>query len=252
VLVDTAVGNKENDKFHDIYAVENRSAARGTMLDDALAAIGFTSRDIKYVINTHLHFDHAGGNTMVRGERPVERAQSGPAEVAGRRAAAPVEAVELAFPNATYVVQRGELEFARHRNERTIASYFPPNFEPVAAAGRWRPVDGEAEVVPGIRVLPTPGHVPHHQSIVIESAGERACFVGDLIPTAAHLPLPWIMGYDLHPMVTLETKRHFLSRAEADRWLLILEHEPGPGIGRIVLGKRGFEFRPLDSLVGHG
>jgi glyoxylase-like metal-dependent hydrolase (beta-lactamase superfamily II) len=252
VLVDTAVGNKENDKFHDIYAVENRSAARGTMLDDALAAIGFTSRDIKYVINTHLHFDHAGGNTMVRGERPVERAQSGPAEVAGRRAAAPVEAVELAFPNATYVVQRGELEFARHRNERTIASYFPPNFEPVAAAGRWRPVDGEAEVVPGIRVLPTPGHVPHHQSIVIESAGERACFVGDLIPTAAHLPLPWIMGYDLHPMVTLETKRHFLSRAEADRWLLILEHEPGPGIGRIVLGKRGYEFRPLDTLVGRG
>jgi glyoxylase-like metal-dependent hydrolase (beta-lactamase superfamily II) len=240
VLVDTGVGNKENDKFIDIYAVENRGDDGATRLEDAIASIGFTPRDIKYIINTHLHFDHAGGNTLIRGGRAT-----GAAGAAGT-------AVELAFPAATYVVQQGELDFARHRNERTAASYLPPNFEPVAAAGRWRLVDGEAEILPGIRVLPTPGHVPHHQSILIQSAGETACFVGDLIPTAAHLPLPWVMGYDLHPLVTLETKRWFLARAEAEGWVLIFEHEPGPGIGRIAVGKKGYELLPLDTPSGQG
>jgi len=245
VLVDTGVGNKENDKFLDIYAVENHGVHGVTLLDDATASIGFTAHDIKYVINTHLHFDHAGGNTLIRGERAAIAGAAGGAGAAET-------AVELAFPNATYVVQRGELEFARHRNERTAASYLPPNFEPIAAAGRWRLVEGEQEVLPGIRVLPTPGHVPHHQSIVVESAGETACFIGDLIPTVAHLPLPWIMAYDLHPLVTLETKRRFLAGAERDGWVLIFEHEPGPGVGRVGLGKHGYEFLALDTPVGRG
>jgi glyoxylase-like metal-dependent hydrolase (beta-lactamase superfamily II) len=253
VLVDTGVGNKESDKFIDVYAVDNRGDDGSTRLDDAIASIGFTSRDIKYIINTHLHFDHAGGNTLIRGE-PAETAGAPEAADAGGGAggAAPAGVAELAFPEATYVVQRGELEFARHRNERTAASYLPPNFEPVAAAGRWQLVEGGVEVLPGIRVLPTPGHVPYHQSVVLESAGETACFIGDLIPTVAHLPLPWIMGYDLHPLVTLETKRRFLARAEAEGWVLIFEHEPGPGIGRIELGKKGYEFLPLDTPAGRG
>jgi glyoxylase-like metal-dependent hydrolase (beta-lactamase superfamily II) len=238
VLVDTGVGNKENDKFLDIYAVDNHGERGPTRLEDAIEKAGFRASDIKYIINTHLHFDHGGGNTFIRGQAAVGEA--------GR--AVP----EVAFPNATYVVQRGELEFARHRNERTAASYLPPNFEPVAAAGRWQVVEGEREVVPGVRVLPTPGHVPHHQSVVIQNGGETGVFVGDLIPTVAHLPLPWIMGYDLHPLVTLETKRRFLARAEADGWLLIFEHEPGPGMGRIEVGKKGYEFRPLDTLAGRG
>jgi glyoxylase-like metal-dependent hydrolase (beta-lactamase superfamily II) len=238
VLVDTGVGNKESEKFTDIYAVENHGIAGPTRLDDAIASIGFTSLDIKYVINTHLHFDHCGGNTRAGGEVGVADGGAG--------------AAELAFPNATYVVQGDELAFARNRNERTVASYLPPNFEPVAAAGRWRLVDGEAEVVPGIRTLPTPGHVPHHQSVVVTSGGETCCFVGDLIPTAAHLPLPWIMGYDLHPLVTLETKRRFLARAEAERWLLVLEHEPNLGVGSIELGKRGYELVPLDTPASPG
>ena len=236
--MDTGVGNKENEKFLDIYAVDNRGEHGVTRLEDAIGESGFTPADIKYVINTHLHFDHGGGNTLIRGQ-----------DSPGRPGQA---AAEVAFPNATYVVQRGELEFARHRNERTVASYLPPNFEPVTAAARWHLVEGEDEVLPGLGVMPTPGHVPHHQSVVIRDRGETGVFVGDLIPTVAHLPLPWIMGYDLHPLVTLETKRRFLARAEADGWLLIFEHEPGPGVGRIELGKKGYEFRPLDTLVGPG
>jgi len=232
VLVDTGVGNKEDEKFKDIYAVENSSECCPTALEDSIVNTGFTPLDIKYVINTHLHFDHAGGNTVV-GAPGSEDAP-----------------VHLAFPEATYVVQKGELAFSRTLNERTRASYLPPNFEPVAARNRWRLVEGEAEVLPGIRVLPTPGHVPFHQSVIVESAGERACFVGDLIPTVAHLPLPWIMGYDLEPLVTLETKRRFLERAEADGWLLVFEHEPGPGIGHLARGPKGLEFQPLDTSSG--
>jgi glyoxylase-like metal-dependent hydrolase (beta-lactamase superfamily II) len=229
VLVDTGVGNKEDVKFKDIYAVENASPCCPTLLEDAIGEAGFTPLDVRYVINTHLHFDHAGGNTVV-GAPGSEDAP-----------------LSLAFPEATYVVQKGELGFARAPNERTAASYLPRNFERVAAANRWRLVDGEAEVLPGIRVLPTPGHVPFHQSVVVTSGGETACFVGDLIPTVAHLPLPWIMAYDLEPLVTLETKRRFLARAEAEGWLLVFGHEPGPGVGRLVPGRTAPEFRPLDT-----
>ena len=232
VLVDTGVGNKEDPKFLDIYAVENSSHCCPTLLEDAIGEAGFSPLDVKYVINTHLHFDHAGGNTVVG----AEGAEDAP--------------VSLAFPEAAYFVQKGELAFARAPNERTVASYLPPNFELVAAANRWRLVDGEAEILPGIRVLPTPGHVPFHQSVLLTSGGEAACFIGDLIPTVAHLPLPWIMGYDLEPMVTLETKRRFLARAEAEEWLLVFEHEPGPGVGHLVREAKGLGFRPLDTGPG--
>jgi glyoxylase-like metal-dependent hydrolase (beta-lactamase superfamily II) len=238
ILVDTGVGNKENSKFTDIYAVENRGSHGRTRLEDSLDSIGFSTSDIKYVINTHLHFDHAGGNTYHEHPDPS--------------AARPDRPAIVAFPNARYVVQRGELEFAGRPNERTQASYLPPNFRPVAAADRWQLVDGEVEILPGVLVLPTPGHVPFHQSVLVTSGGESACFVGDLVPTAAHLPLPWIMGYDLEPLVTLETKRRFLRRAEAEDWILVLEHEPGPGVGRLVRQEKGVEFRPLDTPPGHG
>jgi glyoxylase-like metal-dependent hydrolase (beta-lactamase superfamily II) len=230
VLVDTALGNKENPKFLGIYGVENSGEIGATILDDAIVKTGFTASDIKYVINTHLHFDHAGGNTRVE-------------TTLGTGVHPPV----LGFPNATYVVQKGDLEFARKRNERTQASYLHPNFEPVAEAGRWRLVDGAAEVLPGISVLPTPGHVPFHQSILVQSGGEAVCFVGDLIPTVAHLPLPWIMGYDLEPLRTLESKRWFLERAAAEGWVLVFQHEPGAAVGRVEKQEKLYGFRPLDT-----
>jgi glyoxylase-like metal-dependent hydrolase (beta-lactamase superfamily II) len=214
VLVDTGIGNKEDAKFTDIYGVENAGQGGRTRLEDALAELGVRPADVAWVINTHLHFDHAGGNTY-RDEGGV---------------------VRPSFPKARYAVQRGELEFARHTNERTAASYFPANFEPVA----FTLLDGVAEPVSGIRCLPTPGHVPAHQSILVESAGERLCFLADLVPTVAHLPLPWIMGYDVEPLVTLESKRRLYGRAEAEGWRVMFEHDPATVAGRLGRVEKGF------------
>jgi glyoxylase-like metal-dependent hydrolase (beta-lactamase superfamily II) len=209
VLINTGGGNKESEKFLQIYGIEN--AGTPTRLEDAIRDAGFSPDDVELVINTHLHFDHAGGNTLV--------------DEGGE--------VRLAFPRARYLVQRGEWEFAHWNNERVRASYLPDNFDPVERAGRFDFVEGEREVLPGIRVLPTPGHTPHHQSVVITSGGETACFLADLIPTASHLPLPWIMGYDLEPLVTLESKRSVLDRARLEDWLLVFEHDPSVAWGRL-------------------
>ncbi len=229
VLIDTALGNKEDPRFLDIYGVENAGLEGATQLEDALAAAGFLPRDVRWVINTHLHFDHAGGNTTLDPELEGD----------ARRHVRPT------FPNATYVVQRGELEFARHANERTRASYLPPNFEPIAAAGRWQLLEGDGEVLPGIAVRLTPGHVPFHQAVLVRSGGETAAFVADLIPTTTHLPLPWIMGYDLEPLRTLESKRALLRDAVDGAWRLIFEHDPAIASGVPVLEGKGIELREV-------
>jgi glyoxylase-like metal-dependent hydrolase (beta-lactamase superfamily II) len=226
VLVDTGVGNKESEKFIDIYGIDNDGRDGRTRLEDALQEVGHAVGDVRFVVNTHLHFDHCGGNTFV------------PADARG---AAP----QLAFPNATYVVQRDELAFGFDTNERTAASYFESNYGPVREAGRWRLVNGEAELLPGIRLVPTPGHTPHHQSVMIREGGDVAFYLADLVPTTAHLPLPWIMGYDLEPIVTLETKRRWLTAAEAEGWTLIFEHDPERGMGRAVKEGKSFGFAPL-------
>jgi len=224
VLVDTGAGNKDDAKFREIYGIENAGVRGATQLHDALAEAGFTPGEVTLVINTHLHFDHAGGNTLVGEPAGAEHADQADGFAPDK---APTIAVppRIAFPNATYCVQRQELEFARHTNERTRASYLPPNFEPIAAAGRWRLLEGDGEVMPGISVRVTPGHVPWHQVIVVRDRGETAAFVGDLLPTASHLPLPYIMGYDLEPLRTLESKRSFLKDAVAGSWRIVFEHD---------------------------
>jgi glyoxylase-like metal-dependent hydrolase (beta-lactamase superfamily II) len=251
VLVDTGLGNKEADKFLDIYGVENAGRRGPTRLDDALAEAGYTAADIRYVINTHLHFDHAGGNTYVEAEREAGNGERDDGrEPRGVPRAASEPETLIAFPNATYVVQERELEFAGQRNERVAASYLPPNFEPISQAERWHLVRGEAELFPGIHLVPTPGHVPGHQSVLVQSGGETVCFLGDLVPTAAHLPLPWIMGYDLDPLLTLETKRALLGRAEAEGWVLVFEHDAERGLGRVIRQGRSYGFQPLDTPRG--
>lgn len=207
VLIETGLGNKENDRFLDIYGVDNAASPASGLPDrlhEAIQEAGFRAGDVTVVVDTHLHFDHAGGNTF----RDAE----------GR--------VRVAFPNAAYHVQRREWEWAHRANERTSASYLPDNYEPVEAAGLFRFAEGEAQIVPGVSVYPTPGHCPGHQSVLVTSGGETACFLADVVPTMAHLPLPWIMGYDVEPLVTLETKRALLRRAAEERWLLVSTHDP--------------------------
>lgn len=213
VLIDNGVGNKEDEKFRGIYGIENEGTP--TRLEDAIRDAGFSPDDVDIVIDTHLHFDHAGGNTFRDDEGEVR----------------------LAFPRARYIVRRGEWEYAHSRNERIRASYLPHNFEPVERAGRLELIDGEPEIVPGVTLLHTPGHTPHHQSVLLRSEGESACFLADVIPTSAHLPLPWIMGYDVEPLVTLESKRTILERARREEWLLIFEHDPTVAWGRLDPGE---------------
>lgn len=231
VLVDTALGDKEDQKFLDIYGVDNLGNPGPTRLEDAIRAAGHTPEEVRWVMNTHLHFDHAGGNTLLADA-------AGKAEGAGIPSSA-APAHRLAFPNATYIVQKNELEFARHTNERTRASYLPPNFEPVARAGKWRLLDGEGEILPGISARLTPGHVPWHQSIVVANGGETAVFLGDVIPTSAHLPLVYIMGYDLEPLRTLESKRSLLHDAVKGSWSFIFEHDPRVAMGRVIEDSKG-------------
>jgi glyoxylase-like metal-dependent hydrolase (beta-lactamase superfamily II) len=141
-----------------------------------------------------------------------------------------------AFPGARYMVQRGELDFSRGGNERIRASYLSRNIEPITAAGLWDLLEGDVSVAPGVSVLRAPGHTPHHQCVLVESQGETACFLADLCPTTAHLRLPWIMGYDLEPLVTLETKRELWRRAIGEDWLLIFEHDAAVPWGRLDAG----------------
>lgn len=221
VLIDTGLGNKEDAKFRDIYGVENAGEDGGTLLEDGLRALGHGPDDIALVVNTHLHFDHAGGNTRVDGGGVVR----------------------LSFPNARYVVQAGEYHYATHTNERTAGSYFERNYVPVHEAGLLELIDGEREVAPGIAVLRTPGHVPHHQSVLVTSGGDSALFLGDVVPTTAHLPLPWIMGYDVEPLLTLESKRRVLRAAADGGWLAVFEHDAAVAWGFVEPDGKGWALR---------
>jgi glyoxylase-like metal-dependent hydrolase (beta-lactamase superfamily II) len=199
ILVDTGIGNKGAAKFNEIYKVD-----RNPSIEASLSRLHLVPGDIDLVINTHFHFDHAGGNT--------KRDDHGH--------------IHPTFSKATYFIQKGEWEFANHPNERTHGSYLLENYEVLPKEGRLDLLEGDSEILKGVSVVRTPGHTEHHQSILIESDGEKALFFGDLIPTASHLPLPYIMGYDLFPLTTLETKRTLLEQAAEEHWLLIFQHDP--------------------------
>jgi glyoxylase-like metal-dependent hydrolase (beta-lactamase superfamily II) len=219
ILVDTGLGGKEDAKFDQRFAVE-----RTPNLQESLQQYGLMPEDIHMVINTHLHFDHAGGNTV--------KERSG--------------ALIPAFSNAAYVVQQGEYEDAASANERTKVSYRRDNFSELAQVHKWEFLTGDQELLPGISAVVTNGHTRCHQSVKIESEGRVAFFLGDLIPTVSHLPLPYIMGYDLYPMQTLETKRWVLDRAFEGEWLLIFEHDPLVQAGYVRKDSEGKYF--LDEV----
>jgi len=217
VLVDTGLGTRWSEKESERFAPEGEHD-----LLRALDALGVRADDIDVVVNTHLHFDHAGGNTR---------------EVDGR--------LRPAFPRARYVVQMGEWEDAIHPHERNHASYREGDYVPLAEAKQLDPVQGEVEVAPGVRVVPTGGHTAYHQMVLIEGGGRTLCIPSDLLPTASHLPLPFIMSYDLFPLGTLEAKRRLLARAAQEEWALLFYHDPRVAVARVqkqgervVLGER--------------
>jgi len=206
MLIDAGCGDKMTARQADIYRFE-----RDFNLSHALAAAGAAPESIDIVLATHLHFDHAGGFT--------ERAADG--------------VVRPRFPRAQYVVRRGEFEDAMNPNERTKGSYFFENYKPLADHNVLQLVDEDATIMPGVRVRRTGGHTMHHQVVLIESAGKTAVFAADLLPTAAHLPEVWVMGYDLFPLDTLNFKRAFLREAIEREYLILFEHDPNIAAGYI-------------------
>jgi glyoxylase-like metal-dependent hydrolase (beta-lactamase superfamily II) len=199
VLVDAGSGTKIDSKFRDIYAIEKPEA----LIYD-LAAAGVEPDQIDTVALTHLHFDHCGGGTT-RGEDQV---------------------VRPTFPKAHYLIRRQEWDDAHHANERNRASYLSENYDPLAESGQLILHGDDMEILPGVWMKCLPGHTLGHQGVFFDIDGQRSLYTVDLVPTVAHLPLPFIMGYDLYPMMTLETKRAVLRDATRENWLLLLEHDP--------------------------
>jgi glyoxylase-like metal-dependent hydrolase (beta-lactamase superfamily II) len=198
ILIETGNGTKLDAKQRSIYAIPE-----GDALISALRTASVQPADIDIVINTHLHFDHAGGNTRIENGRAVP-----------------------AFPRARYIVQRNELEHASQPSERDKASYFPDNFQPLVDSGQWDLVDGAAQIFPGISLEPIPGHNAGIQAVKLSGGGKTLLFVADLLPTRHHIPLPWIMAYDLYPMQTLETKRKYIEQVVKERSIVVFGHDP--------------------------
>lgn len=218
VLIETGNGTKWDPKQRAIYGIQE-----GNPLMDSLAKAGAKPDDITLVINTHLHFDHAGGNTRMDGQQAVP-----------------------AFRHARYVVQRGELEHAMNPTERDRASYFPENFAPISDAGLWDLVDGDTEIVPGISVERIPGHNADIQAVKITGGGKTVAFVADLLPTRHHVPLPWIMAYDLYPMQSLETKRRWIPRIVNEGWIVVFGHDPEIAAATLHDRDGKIEVEPVD------
>jgi glyoxylase-like metal-dependent hydrolase (beta-lactamase superfamily II) len=222
MLIDAGVGAKMDAKSLDIYAID-----RQHNLSHSLADAGTTAGEIEIALASHLHFDHVGGFTT--------RDSS--------------TSLRPTFPNARYVVRTSEWEDATHPHERNRASYLQDDFVPLKEAGVLDLVDGDAEIMPGVRVRWSGGHARSHQVVMIESGGRVAVFTADMIPTTAHIDEPWIMGYDLYPMDTLAFKRTFLREAIDNEYLIFFEHDPKIAAGylRERAGKKYVEPVLSDS-----
>jgi glyoxylase-like metal-dependent hydrolase (beta-lactamase superfamily II) len=215
VLVDAGAGDKLSPEVRAIYCVD-----RTVSLDQSLEAAGLTAADIDAVVATPRHIDHQGGLTTI---------------IDGR--------VRPRFPNARYLIRRGEWEAAMAPNERNRASYMREDYAPLAEAGLVEFIEADGEVRPGISVWRTGGHTMHHQVVRFDSAGSTGVFLADLVPTAAHLSEPWIMGYDLYPLDTLAAKKHWLRMAVDGEYVIFFEHDPVIRAGRVTVvdGKRRVE-----------
>ena len=208
VLIETGMGDKWPTRHAEMYGL----ARERTLGETLQARTGCSADDITIVVNTHLHFDHAGGNTTLDSE--------------GR--AVP------AFPNARYFVSRREYEHAESPHERDRANYLPENWRPLAETGQLELKPDEYEVVPGLSMETIAGHSRTMQCPKLERGGRTLYGFADLVPTRAHVQLAWIMGYDLYPVETLEAKRRLLPQAAREDWLCLFYHDPQAPLARVV------------------
>ncbi len=219
VLVETGIGTKTDQKFSGLYCVQIEPG-----LVASLAGAGFKPEDVDFVINTHLHFDHCGGNTF--------RTETGE--------------VRPTFPRARYIIQKGEWESARFPNEREKSSYIKDNFLPLEESGQLDLVEGNRQIVDGVEVVVAPGHTARHQCVRVFSAGQTLCYLGDLVPTSAHVGLAYIMSYDLFPLETLETRKRIYEQAIGEDWIVAFVHDPVHFFGKIRRNNGKFVFQPLE------
>ncbi|HEY0781926.1 MAG TPA: MBL fold metallo-hydrolase [Thermoanaerobaculia bacterium] len=223
VLIDTGIGDKHDAKFLDIFGVDPHAER----LPQAIRRAGYELGDVTHVLLSHLHFDHCGWSTRAAGDD------------GGR--------LVPTFPKARYWLQRGEVEHARHPNERDRASYDGRNWEPLFEASVVELFDEAAQPIPEITAVRVPGHNADMCIVLIDGGeGGKAVYWADLVPTVAHVPYPWIMSYDLYPMTTLENKKLWLPKAAAEGWLCVFEHDPGTPFARLVEDKPGrFRAEPV-------
>ena len=197
VLVETGMGNKLSERMVKFYK-------QPAQLLDNLAAGGIAPEDVDIVINSHLHFDHCGWNTV--------RDKNGK--------------FVPTFPRAKYYAPEGEWQYARHPSERDSSSFISENYDPLVESGQMTLLKGGEEIVPGISVKTFPGHTEHMQAVLVRSQGRTACYISDLIPTSAHIDLTWGMGFDLYPLQTIASKKQYYAEAVPGKWLTVFTHDP--------------------------
>jgi glyoxylase-like metal-dependent hydrolase (beta-lactamase superfamily II) len=213
VVIETGIGNKLPEKLRGIYDAKQ-------VLLQSFHAAGIRPEEVDVVINTHLHFDHCGWNTI--------RKEDG--------------GVEATFPNAQYFVHRGEVEHGHLQLERDAVSYISENYDPLIASGQMtliEPPAGGMEIVPGVSVEVYPGHTAQMMAVMLDSGGRRACYISDLMPTSAHLDVTWVLGYDLYPLTCIEQRKRFLSRAIPEQWLVLFTHDHFHPMGYVEWGAKG-------------
>ena len=221
ILIDNGNGSKFTEKQKDIYHLDQSQSD----LISSLNRVGYQASDVTDVILTHLHFDHAGGSTVLMDGEIVP-----------------------AFPNARYLVQRAHWEHAQHPTEKDRGSFMQDDFQPLQQHHVIEFVDGECQLFPQISVLVTNGHTTAQQLPVLSDGRKTLMFCCDLFPTLAHIPLPYIMAYDLRPLITLEEKKRILNMAVEQDWILYFEHDPGTVAGKVVRTEKGFTFGTSVSL----
>ncbi|MBI3646729.1 MAG: MBL fold metallo-hydrolase [Acidobacteriales bacterium] len=209
ILIETGMGNKMPDKLLRIYG-------QPAKLLENLQAAGVAPEDIDIVINTHLHFDHCGWNTVRRGDQIV-----------------------ATFPKAKYYVQEKEWEHGRLQLERDAISYISANYDPLLENGQMVLLSGDLEILPGISVKVFPGHTANMQAVIVESGGNKACYISDLIPTSAHVPPTWVMSFDLFPLQTIESRKRYYAQAIPEKWLTVFTHDAQTPWGYVEQGEKG-------------